>query len=111
MRSRMLSLGVVIALSVTASAAPPSLLDTAEQGDHAAALRLLSKGANPNLTSPDGTTATMWAASNGDVELVRALIRAGANVKATNHFGTSALTEAAIIGSAPIINMLIKAGA
>jgi ankyrin repeat protein len=105
------SVGIVIMLSVTTSAAPPSLLDVAEQGDHAAAVRLLSKGANPNLTTPDGTTATMWAASNGDVELVRALIRAGANVKATNHFGTSALTEAAIVGSAPIINMLIKAGA
>jgi len=94
-----------------ARAAETTLLDAAEQGDHAAVVRLLSKGANPNLAGPDGTTAIMWAASNGDLELVRALVKAGANVKARNQFGTSALTEAAIIGSAPIINVLVKAGA
>jgi len=79
-----------------------TLVDAAEQGDRAAALRLLAKGANPNLAGPDGTTAVMWAASNDDLELVRALIKAGANVKTKNQFGTSALTEAAVIGSAPI---------
>ncbi len=87
------------------------LLDAAERGDRAAALYLLSKGADPNAAGPDGTTAVMWAASNGDAELVRALIKAGANVKLQNHFGTSALTEAAIIGSAPVIDALLKAGA
>jgi uncharacterized protein len=89
-----------------------SLLETAESGDHIAAMRLLStKGADVNATGADGTTAIMYAASNGDLELVRALIKAGANVKQANQFGTSALTEAAIIGSAPIIEALLKAGA
>ncbi len=102
---------VMLAASVAAAAGAPALLDAAERGDHAAALRLLSKGADPNLAGPDGTTPIMWAASNDDVELVRALVKAGAHVKARNQFGTSALTEAAIIGSAAIINTLIKAGA
>jgi ankyrin repeat protein len=93
------------------SAAEPTLLDAAERGDRVAALRLLSKGANPNTPGPDGTTAIMWAASNGDVELVRALIKAGAKVALKNQFGTSALTEASIIGSAPVIQLLLKAGA
>jgi ankyrin repeat protein len=102
---------IIAGAASIASAAGPTLLDAAEQGDHATALRLLSKGANPNAVGPDGTTALMWAASNDDVELVRALIKAGANAKAKNQFGTSALTEASIIGSASIINTLIKAGA
>jgi uncharacterized protein len=89
-----------------------SLLDTAESGDHLAAMRLATvKGADVNATAADGSTAIMYAAANGDLELVRALIKAGANVKLANQFGTSALTEAAIIGSAPIIETLLKAGA
>ena len=95
----------------TLTAAEPSLLDAAEGGDRVAALRLLSRGANPNTPGPDGTTPVMYAAANGDVELVRALIKAGANVTLKNQLGTSAITEAAIIGSAPIIDALLKAGA
>jgi uncharacterized protein len=90
----------------------PSLLDTAEAGDHVTAMRLASaKGTDVNAVGADGTTAIMYAAANGDLELVRALIKAGANVKLANQFGTSALTEAAIIGSAPIMGELLKAGA
>jgi ankyrin repeat protein len=89
-----------------------SLLETAESGDHVAAMHLLSvKGTDVNATAADGTTAMMYAAANGDLELVRALIKAGANVKLANQFGTSALTEASIIGAAPIVEALVKAGA
>jgi ankyrin repeat protein len=93
-------------------AAEATLLEPAESGDHAAAMRLLSvKGANVNATGADGTTAIMYASANGDLELVRALLKAGADVKLKNQFGTSAVTEAAIIGSAPILEALLKAGA
>jgi uncharacterized protein len=95
----------------TILAAEPTLLDAAEAGDRATALRLLAKGANVNAAGPDGTTAVMYAAANDDIELVRALIKAGANVKLKNQLGTSALTEASILGSAPIIDALLKAGA
>jgi ankyrin repeat protein len=94
-----------------AAAQQASLLDAIERGDRAAAMRLLSRGAEVNAAGADGTTPIMWAAANDDPELVRALIKAGANVKARNQFGTSALTEAAIIGSAPIIEALLTAGA
>ena len=88
------------------------MLDAAESGDRATALRLLGeKGVNPNAPGPDGTTPIMWAAHNDDLALAQALIKAGANVKLKNQFGTTALTEAAIIGSAPIIEALLKAGA
>src|SRR6185295_13336058 len=102
---------LIVGAASIASAAGPTLVDSAERGDRAAVLGMLAKGASPNTASPDGTTAVMWAASNDDLELVRALVKAGANVKAKNQFGTSAITEAAIIGSAPILNVLIKAGA
>ena len=102
---------VFAAAASVAAAAETTLLDAAEQGDRATALRLLTKGANPNTPGPDGTTAIMWAASNGDLDLVRALIKAGANVKLAYQFGTSAITEAAIVGSAPVIDALLKAGA
>jgi ankyrin repeat protein len=97
--------------SVRRSLGEVGLLEAAERGDRAAALRLLARGANPNAPGPDGTTAIMWAASNDDLELVRALIKAGANVTLKNQFGTSALTEVAIIGSPAVIDALLKAGA
>src|SRR5215471_5032260 len=104
---------VIVCLPVIsiARAANTTLLEAAESGDRAVALRLLGQGANPNAMSADGATAVMYASANADLDLVRALIKAGANVKLKNRFGTSALTEAAIIGSAPIIDALLKAGA
>ena len=103
---------VASVFSRTLDAAGSPLLDAAERGDRAAALRALAvKGTDPNTPGPDGTTAIMYAASNGDVELVRALIKAGANVKVKNQFGTSAITEAAIVGATPVIDALLKAGA
>jgi len=102
---------LIVGAASIASAAGPTIVDSSEKGDRAAVLGMLAKGANPNTTSADGTTAVMWAASNDDVELVRALVKAGANVKLKNQFGTTAITEAAAIGSAPILNVLIKAGA
>ena len=101
----------VVAISIAAAAATTTLLDAAESGDRATALRLLADRADPNALGPDGTTAIMWAAHHDHLDLVQALIKAGANVKLKNQFGTSALTEAAIIGSAPIIDALLKAGA
>ena len=100
---------LLVGASLTIAAESTTLLDAAESGDHARAMRLVS--ANVNAVGPDGSTAIMYAAANDDIELVRALIKAGANVKLKNQFGTSALTEASIIGSAPIIDALLKAGA
>ena len=112
---------IVVCSGATAAFAAPQparrslgegeLLAAAEQGNHAGAMRLLAKGANPNAAGPDGTTPVMYAAANNDAELVRALIKAGANVTRQNQFGTSAITEASIIGATPIIQALLKAGA
>ena len=98
-------------LGRAAPAGNTTLLDAAESGDRATALRLLSQHADANLAGADGTTAIMYASANDDLELVRALIKAGAKVNVKNQFGTSAINEAAIIGSAPVIDALLKAGA
>ena len=118
MRSSLTAIAVLVAgASLTlAGETAQTLLDAAEAGDHAAAMRLVGAlgkngSAAVNATAADGSTAVMYAAANNDLELVRALIQAGANVKLKNQFGTSALTEAAIIGSAPVIDALLKAGA
>src|ERR1700733_13879155 len=112
MRTFAAAIAMLLAGASMSLAGNPGLLETAESGDHVAAMHLLSaKGADVNATAADGTTAIMYAAANGDLELVRALVKAGANVKLANQFGTSAITEAAIIGSAPIIDALLKAGA
>jgi ankyrin repeat protein len=103
----------LLAILVAASAlhaAEPTVREAAARGDRAAALHLLSTGADPDAPGPDGTTALMWAAANDDPELVRALLAAGADAARWNRFGTSAMTEAAIIGSAPVIRLLIEAG-
>jgi uncharacterized protein len=106
------AIAVLMAAASMLPAADTTLLEAAESGDHAAAMRLVSaKGTNVNATSADGSTAIMHAAANDDLDLVRALIKAGANVKLKNQLGTSALTEAAIIGSTPVIEALLKAGA
>jgi uncharacterized protein len=113
--AKFLAAVAVLLAAASLMAAPDTtltLLDAAESGDHAAAMRLAgAKGANVNATAADGSTAIMYAAANDDLELVRALIKAGANVKMESQLGTSALTEAAIIGSAPILDALLKAGA
>ena len=70
---------VLIAATMIAAPAGSSLLDAAESGDRATALRLLAeKGTNPNAAGADGTTPIMWAAHNDDLALVQALIKAGA---------------------------------
>src|SRR5215831_480570 len=109
----LLIIGLAVWLTATSSAiaANMTLLEAAESGDRATAMRLLGQGANPNAQSADGATAVMYASANADLDLVRALIKAGANVKLKNQFGTSALTEAAIIGSEKVIEALLKAGA
>jgi ankyrin repeat protein len=98
-------------LASGATAAETALVEAAESGDRATALRLIEAGADPNALAPDGATALMWAAYHNDPDLVEALIDAGADATVQNEFGSSAITEAAIIGSAPIIGLLLQAGA
>ena len=72
----------VVAVAI-ATAATMTLLDAAESGDRATALRLLADRADPNALGPDGTTAIMWAASNDELATARALRSARATAWAS----------------------------
>ncbi|HTX25203.1 MAG TPA: ankyrin repeat domain-containing protein [Steroidobacteraceae bacterium] len=100
------SLGVAHADDASAA-----LLRAAMANNHAAAMLLLTQGADVRARASDGTTALMWAASNGDAALAQALIRKGANVSAVNAYGDCAMQEAAVAPSTAILKMLLAAGA
>src|SRR5580698_2484970 len=95
----------------TASAAPLSLVDAAQQQDSGPALALIAQGADVNATSEDGTTPLMWAAHAGDFDLVQALLKAHAKVDVSNAFGANAMLQAAQFGDVRIIEALLAAGA
>ena len=85
---RLMTVGLVIALSVAISAAESPVADAAARGDREAVKSLLKQAADVNAAQGDGMTALHWAAMNGDLELAQMLIFAGANVRATTRLGT-----------------------
>jgi len=110
------SLLLTIALSATAFAAEPAvardtrLIDAVKAGNSSAAVTLLQKKIDVNITEADGTTALHYAVRNDDVALVDRLIRAGADAKAVTRYGVTAMTLACENGSAPVVERLLKAG-
>jgi ankyrin repeat protein len=108
---RLMTLGLVIALSVGISAAESPVADAAARGDRDAVKALLKQAADVNAAQGDGMTALHWASMNGDLELAQMLIFAGANVRATTRLGTyTPLYLASQQGHAAIIQALVKAG-
>src|SRR5262245_20618482 len=95
----------------TSAADAPSLVEAARSGDRAVAKALLQKGAKPDSTTADGTTALHFAVEHDDVELVELLLKAGASATAANRYGVTPLFLAAQNGHAGIIERLLKAGA
>jgi ankyrin repeat protein len=87
------------------------LLDAAQAGDTATALKLLDKKADPQESSSDGTTPLHWAAHNGDQALLDRLLKKGADPNARNDYGSTPLQEAAELGNAGLIKSLLEAGA
>lgn len=73
--------------------------------------QLLKRGADPNVTDPDGATALMWAVR--DIEKVRRLIAHGANVNArsTNLGRTPLLIAASSPGTVDVMTLLLAHGA
>ncbi len=99
------------ALSAGNAAAESALVAAARSADREAALAALERHADPNETSPDGTTALTWAVHHDDVDLVRRLIAAGADVKMRNAYGASAMSEAAVVANPAVLEALLAAGA
>jgi len=100
-------------LGAARESAVSSLACAAQDGDLAAATKLLETG-NANKAAADGRTALIMAAKSGHLDLVAALLEAGAKVNRTIAFlgrSTTPLVLAAGDGHLSVVNALLEAGA
>jgi ankyrin repeat protein len=84
------------------------LLQAAIGGHLNATLKLLDRGASPNSTSLDGSTAVHFAARIGQIVAVEGLMKAGADQNACNLAGVAPLHFAAEGGFADVVALLLK---
>ncbi|MEO8127870.1 MAG: ankyrin repeat domain-containing protein [Bryobacteraceae bacterium] len=90
----------------------PALVSAVERHDLKQAEALLSRGADPNAKTPEGSSVLAVAALNGDEDTVRMLIRRGANVNAASPTGrTPLLIAASVDGSYKTVKLLLDKGA
>jgi len=108
---KLMTFGLVLALSIGLTAAESPVADAAARGDRETVKSLLKQAADVNAAQGDGMTALHWAAMNGDAELAQMLIFAGANVRATTRLGTyTPLYLASQQGHGSVVQALVKAG-
>lgn len=100
----------LLAIAGTAHA-DPGLADLVQQGQDAAALKMIGSGADVNAPQGDGTTALDWAVYRLDAGLVKTLLKRGANPNVMNNFGSSPLAEAVKADSLELVEILLRAGA
>ena len=95
------------------TAAPDDLgiVNAARNQELARVRELLSRNADVNVRSDDGSTALLWAAHWNDLATAELLIRAHADANAANDFGMTPLSRACTNGSAALVELLLNAGA
>jgi uncharacterized protein len=106
----------------TLGAGATPLMRAARAGDHAVIRLLLDKGADPTLTTKDGTNALMFAAGIGyrdkntrgsesdALEALKVMMATGLDLKQTNTRGENALHGAALRGADTIVQFLLDQG-
>jgi len=87
------------------------LIDAAERGDTAGALRLIADGADINLQDARGRTPVMAATHANRVETVGALISAGADINVRDNLKDNPFLYAGAEGLLDILLLTIAAGA
>jgi len=103
---------LALSLSATPVFASGSLIDTIRDGNHDAAMEMLSKKTvDVNAALADGTTPLMLAVHNVDPELAKALLKKGAKADVIGKYGASPLSEAVSLGNVEMVKMLLDAGA
>lgn len=97
--------------AVTARASEPPLVEAARTQDSAAVRALLSRKAEVNARSSDGSTALLWLAHWNDLDTAALLLSAGADANAANDFGMTPLSQACTNSSGPFVRALLKSSA
>ena len=95
------------------SAAPDELglVEAARNQDEARVRALLTRKADVNARSDDGSTALLWASHWNDVTTADLLIQAQADPNIANDLGMTPLSRACTNGSAALVELLLNAGA
>ena len=106
-----LLLACSLLLAFASAEAQSPLADSIQGGDRAAALQMISQGADVNAPQGDGSTPLHWAVYKVDHELVAALLKQGATAGVTNKYGSSPLAEAVKLGDVELVTQLLDAGA
>lgn len=83
-----------------------ALIYASRKGFLGIVIKLLDKGASPDLNNGLGDRALLWAARNGYEDIVIALLHKGVDVNAANHKGETALMWAASKGFRKIVDIL-----
>jgi ankyrin repeat protein len=93
------------------AAATDELVEAARNQDQARVRALLTRQADANGRSDDGSTALLWAAHWNDLATADLLIRARADANIANDFGMTPLSRACTNRSAALVELLLDAGA
>src|SRR6478736_6900914 len=101
---------VAAAVPLLPQAASGQLATVIQEGRRAAALAMITAGADVNAAQPDGTRPIHWAVYRVDYDLVDALIAKKATVDVANEFGHTPLAEAVRQGDARMVKTLLAAG-
>jgi len=101
----------ILFASYLSAASAPELVE-AVMAENATQVRtLVTRGADVNAASVDGTTALHWAVRAENLELVDLLIGAKANVRAADRYGATPLYLACSLANAVVAERLLAAGA
>src|SRR5713226_7703857 len=111
MKTKAWAVLALVTLARLASAADAELVDAAKGQNPAAVKELVKRGADVNVSEPDGATALHWAVHWNDLETAKVLIAAGAKVDAKNAYSVTPLALACTNADPRMIEIVLAAGA
>lgn len=100
---------ILVSLQISVLHGETHLVDAVQRGDVTRVERLLEQGADVDSTTPDGTTAVLWAAHLDRIDIAKLLVRAGSKVSTANRYGVTPLMQAATNGNAELVALLLDA--
>ena len=87
------------------------IVDSAKRGELLTLRNAVAAGADVTVTSPDGSTALLWASYRDDLEMARWLLTVNAPLNAANDLGVTPLWAASENRNAQMVTLLVENGA